>query len=93
MTLSDKRATADCSCRITGPGYEQTRFDPACPYHGESGSMVAVVKLSDRRPKPVKPCPSKVAGPFLGSDATEVRCSQLEGHDGPHFAHVEWTSA
>lgn len=36
----------DCTCRITGPSYDETHFDDACPYHGKDGSMVAVVPLS-----------------------------------------------
>lgn len=31
-----------CTCRVTGPAYEQTRFDRACPFHGDNGTMVAV---------------------------------------------------
>lgn len=37
-----------CTCKVTGPGYEQTRWSAACPYHGKDGSMVAVVKLGKR---------------------------------------------
>jgi hypothetical protein len=38
----------------------------------------------------VKPCPAKVEGPFLGSDASYISCSGVKGHDGPHWHHVEW---
>lgn len=31
----------DCTCTVTGPDYDDTTTDPACPYHGEHGSMVA----------------------------------------------------
>lgn len=39
----------------------------------------------------IKPCPSKVAGPFPRTDAKEIRCSGVKGHDGPHYYRVEWT--
>lgn len=44
-TPKGQGASADCTCRITGPAYEQTRIDSACPFHGEGGSMVATIKL------------------------------------------------
>lgn len=34
---------ARCTCTVTGPEYDDTTFDPACPYHGENGTMVARV--------------------------------------------------
>lgn len=30
----------DCTCKVTGPAPGQTRFDPGCRFHGDSGSMV-----------------------------------------------------
>jgi hypothetical protein len=36
---------AECLCRVTGPEYHQTRFNRACPYHGDNGSMVARVRV------------------------------------------------
>lgn len=29
--------------------HDDTEFDPACPFHGESGSMVAVVSLASTK--------------------------------------------
>jgi hypothetical protein len=40
-----------------------------------------------------KPCPARTTGPFLSSDATYMRCADVEGHDGPHYCHIEWTDA
>jgi hypothetical protein len=39
------------------------------------------------------PCDATVEGPFLGSNATELRCGDVAGHDGAHFFHVEWGGA
>lgn len=41
MTLSGQ-----CTCVVSGPDYDQTKFDRACPFHGEDGSMVATINLS-----------------------------------------------
>lgn len=35
-------------------------------------------------------CRSRVFGPFLGSDAEHLKCALLDGHEGPHYFHVEW---
>ncbi len=32
----------ECSCSV---GPKQTRFDPACPYHGDDGNMVGEIHL------------------------------------------------
>jgi hypothetical protein len=39
------------------------------------------------------PCPARIEGPFLGSDATFVQCGELVGHDGPHHFYIEWVAA
>lgn len=43
-----ERVTPECSCKVTGPAHHQTKFDPKCPYHGDNGSMVAVVPVVGR---------------------------------------------
>lgn len=60
-----------------------------------------VVRLSDRTPvtfgaegvgreRTVSPCPARVLGPFLGTEAGALRCGGTKGHPGRHFFHVEW---
>ena len=33
---------------------DETRFDPACPFHGESGSMVVTVPIASAREEDTK---------------------------------------
>lgn len=30
----------ECICAITGPEPDDTTFDPACPFHGDNGTMI-----------------------------------------------------
>lgn len=34
----------DCSCKVRGPEYGDVTFDPSCPFHGDEGTMVALVE-------------------------------------------------
>lgn len=36
---------APCTCKVTGPGFDQTKWNPACPYHGKNGTMIAVITI------------------------------------------------
>jgi hypothetical protein len=41
QSVSSTETRDNCTCRNTAT---QTRFDPACPFHGEGGTMIAVVR-------------------------------------------------
>jgi hypothetical protein len=59
-------AEKPCTCRVTGPDYEQTRFDKACPYHGENGTMVARLPIAPLTPMP--PMRRNVKGRVVDGD-------------------------
>lgn len=40
-----RRDVLVCSCDVRGEASEDTVFDPACPFHGENGTMVALIEL------------------------------------------------
>lgn len=58
-----------CTCKVTGPGYDQTKFDPDCYYHGENGIMVAILNVKPPAPK----------RPFTGGLITRRPCPHCGG--------------
>lgn len=45
---NDERA---CTCTVPDPRVGEPRFDPACPYHGEDGTMVVRIDPEMFKPR------------------------------------------
>lgn len=59
----------ECTCKI---GRTRTSFDPKCPYHGEGGSMVSVVRVSrPRKPAREPPLPQGMRLVPMARDADD----------------------
>jgi hypothetical protein len=75
--------SAPCTCRVTGPDFDQTRFNKACPYHGEGGTMVARIPGMDRIGGPGSPGPKpprrKSHGRY-GRGDDRVPCALCDGY-------------
>lgn len=95
-----------CGTRYELPPFKEPRIEHTldiCPpaevaiYAVEHGSRLPdlnndpiVHNCRKGVPRDLIPCPSTMKGPFINSDATEVRCGQLVGHAGNHTNHLEW---
>lgn len=67
-------------CGRCGHGYTEDRRHPTFVIDAETKQLQGVLVA----------CPARVYGPFLGSDATYLSCSELDGHVGQHSFSVKW---